>query len=265
MEPSVKLVGARKEYLAKLKDGERATVQQDLNRFVNWYRPDQNVGALTPHDVERYVESLGLGGAGLARLDVVKGFLSFLRDKGYTQTNLAPHVKLPRTRRTAASKRNAGNGSVLTKEGHEALVSRLQTLQAERVQVTQDIQKAAADKDFRENAPLQAAREKAGFLEGQIAELREALRNASLLDVSDTGGSSDKRVRLGRKVTLKEQATGRQVVYTLVDTREANPAEGKISPVSPIGQALIDKSKGDKVSIKTPRGQVNFVIELIET
>jgi len=118
-----------------------------------------------------------------------------------------------------------------------------------------------ADKDFRENAPLEAAKERQGFIESRIRELEGTLPSVQLLAAN--AAEPQKRVKVGVTVTLKDTTTGREVVYTLVDVREADVASGKISTVSPVGQALLDRAVGDELSVHVPRGTLNYIVQKI--
>ena len=131
----------------------------------------------------------------------------------------------------------------------------------ERVTVVDDIRTAMADKDFRENAPLEAAKEHQGIIEARIRELEASLATAQIL------GPDSKIVRqrtaLGTSVTLKDVSSGKELVYKLVDVREADAGSGKISTQSPVGQALLDRAVGDEVTVNVPRGTVQYVVQKI--
>jgi transcription elongation factor GreA len=120
------------------------------------------------------------------------------------------------------------------------------------------------DKDFKENSPLDAAKERQGLVESRIRELESGLSTAEII----TEGSKKTRhlrVAVGTKVTLKDTSSGRQVNYTLVDIREADVSSGKISTASPVGQALLDRTVGEAVSINVPKGTLHYTIEKIGT
>jgi transcription elongation factor GreA len=131
-------------------------------------------------------------------------------------------------------------------------------LYGERTKVVGDIQRAMADKDFRENAPLDAAKERQGLIESNIRELEGVL--AHTVVVSDQAATQDRKVRIGKRVTLVDANNGNEVSYTLVDPREADPNIGKISNASPVGKALLDKTIGEEVHITVPRGTLHYKI-----
>lgn len=259
-EHNLSLAEALSQYLPGLKDRNG---QQELNRFIQWCGRDRAVRELTPSEVADYGESAGMWGLDSARAKVVKSFLSYLKDRRHIGTSLAPHLKVSKSKKGARrpyfslSKEQAE----LTPEGYTKLQSRLEMLKEEKLNVISDIKKAMADKDFKENAPLDAAKERQGMIESSIRDLEGILANA-VMTGRDT--SNDKRIRLGKKVTLQDTATGKQVRYTLVDSTEADPVTGKISGVSPVGKSLLDRTIGDEVEINVPKGTLRYLIKKVE-
>ena len=252
--------GSSKKGRAKVAEGH-----QELGRFVAWCGRDRHVCDLSPAEVADYAQYIGQRGSdSTQKLNPVKAFLGFLKDEGWVQTGLAAHLRIPRTRR-AGNRRNSGSaaseGTHLSQEGYDRLVNQLEALKGERVTVTEDIRTAMADKDFRENAPLDAAKERQGFVEARIRELEAGLATAQILGPGSV--VARQRSALGTSVTLKDVTSGREIVYTLVDVREADAASGKISTKSPVGQALLDRAVGDEVTIVVPRGTVSYLVEKI--
>ena len=237
----------------------------ELGRFVAWCGRDRNVGDLSPAEVADYAQYIGQRGIdSTQKLNPVKSFLGFLKDEGWVQTGLAAHLRIPRTRRTSnrgSSGSAASRRTHLSQEGYDRLVEQLEDLKGERVVVTEDIRTAMADKDFRENAPLEAAKERQGIIEARIRELEASLATAQILGPGSKVALQ--RSAVGTKVTLKDVASGRQIVYTLVDVREADAASGKISTQSPVGQALLDRAVGDEVTVNVPRGTVSYLVKKI--
>jgi len=96
----------------------------------------------------------------------------------------------------------------------------------------------------------------------KIRELESEVANAQILS-GEAEANSGKRVVVGSSITIKDVASGKAINYILVDKREADVKSGKISTVSPVGQALLDKSVGDTVEVTVPSGTRKFLIETI--
>jgi transcription elongation factor GreA len=222
------------------------------------------VSELSPAEVADYAQYASVGSAdSTKKLGPVKNFLSFLKEEGWIETGLAAHLRVPRGRRLTSpeSPHPTTESTQLSQETYSKLLTQVEMLKEERVKVVEDIRLAMADKDFRENAPLDAAKERQGFIESKIRELEADLANTQILSGATT--DQQRRVSVGTKVTLKELSSGKQVVYTLVDVREADVASGKISTISPVGQALLDRATGDEIIVNAPRGTLHYVIEKI--
>ena len=108
--------------------------------------------------------------------------------------------------------------------------------------------------DLSENADYHKAKEDQGFLEGRIQELEFTLRNAVIVEVTNTPKSTV--VVWGAKVTVQEEGFDPEVFH-LVGAKEADPRTGKISHESPIGQALMDHRVGETVEAETPGGKIH--------
>ncbi len=144
----------------------------------------------------------------------------------------------------------------ITVEGKKELEAELIELKARRGDVADKIAEARDFGDLSENAEYDAAREEQGLLETRIAEIEDILNNAEIIKASKKS-----TVGLGSRVELK---TGnKKVVYTIVGPVEADPLEGRVSNESPIGMALYGKKVDDKVTITTPRGDINYTIVAI--
>ena len=257
---------ALSQFVAAKKNGKKAMDgHQEIGRFISWFGRERRVGEITPAQVADYAHHVGLGGTdSVQRLSPVKVFLGFLKEEGWVETSLAAHLRVPRGRRATSSSGGSGAGrsaTQLSKEGFQQLQNQLLSLKAERGSVLEDIKRAMADKDFRENAPLEAAKERQGIIESRIRELETSLANAQIL--SDEANREQKRIRMGARVTLKDLSSGRRSQYTLVDMREANVASGKISTQSPVGQALLERTVGEEISVNVPKGTVRYVVEKI--
>ena len=141
----------------------------------------------------------------------------------------------------------------ITEEGKQELEAELEELKSRRGGIADKIAEARDFGDLSENAEYDSAREEQGLVESRIAEIEDILLNAELIKA---GGKT--KVSLGSKVELK---TGKKTVtYTVVGPVEADPLEGKISNESPIGVALMGKKVGENVTIKTPKGEIEYEI-----
>lgn len=262
-ESSVTLRQAATQYAATLPAENRGAEQPAIDGFVRWYGSDRTAGELTPQQVEQYGEWMAREGAdSTSKLVSVRSFLTFLRKKKIVQASLATHLRVPRTRRSeAGTARSSGPDVVLSAEGRANLESRLDALREERVSIVGDIQRAMADKDFRENAPLDAAKERQGKIEADIREIEHTLARSVLRQ--DGGASAT--VQLGHSFRLKELSSGKITQYTLVDAAEADPSAGKLSASSPVGRAVLQKTVGEEVSVTAPRGTIMYKIEAVAT
>ena len=241
---------------------------RELGRFVAWCGRERNVDEVSPAEVADYAQYIGLGGMeSVQRLNPVKAFLGYWKTEGWIQNGLAAHLRLPRARRSSSGRRGAGSShspresTQLSQEGYDRLVAQMVLLKEERTSVVEDIRHAMADKDFRENAPLDAAKERQGFVELRIRELEAALLNAQILGKGRA--VPQQRSVVGAKVTLRDVDSGKKLVYVLVDVREADVSSGKISTSSPVGQALLDRAVGDEVKINIPKGTLHYLVERI--
>ena len=249
------------QYVSTLR-GDNAGSHKELQRFVSWCGPYRVIAEISPSVIGEYADSVaGTGTTPQAaeRLQEVRKFLSFARKKGFIEINLAQHVRV-RKARTSQGRGVAHEEPQiqLTAEGHEQLVSELGSLKSRTEPLSMDVQKAAADKDVRENAPLEAAREELGRVQSRIREIEFTLNNAVVMDASDP--SRSQTVKLGTVASVREVSSGRESKYTVVSASEANPLELKISDVSPLGKALLGRASGHEVDAETPGGTKKYKI-----
>ena len=255
---------AASHYLASLSPELRQQSQAEVHRFARWYGADRPVRELHGHDVSAYADTLGAGVADAAqRIDTVRSFLTFAKKKGFTPTNLAVHL---RVRKAASAQPSAGRASAprevhLTEEGRAELEAELERLKAQRPRVAQELRRAMSDKDFRENAPLDAIREQQAYLESRIREAEDILRDAVSLKERKPQGPL---ASVGSTLVLSNLKSGGEVRYTLVSPSEVNPGQGKISVESPVGKALLQRRAGEEVEVAAPAGVVRFRIERVE-
>ena len=100
-------------------------------------------------------------------------------------------------------------------------------------------------------------KDRQSLLDVQIREIEDKLARSQVIEVGKLSGD---KVVFGATVSLADGETGDKVVYQIVGDHEAEPKNGKISISSPIARALIGKSEGDEVQVRTPTGVRTFDI-----
>lgn len=145
-----------------------------------------------------------------------------------------------------------------SQEGLDALKRELNHLEAvERPKISQAIADARDKGDLSENAEYDAAKEAQGMLELKIANLKNLISKARVLDESKIDVS---KVLIYSIVKIKNLKNKMEMTYTIVPESEADLKGGKISVSSPIAKALIGNSTGDVVSVQAPAGVMDFEI-----
>jgi transcription elongation factor GreA len=141
---------------------------------------------------------------------------------------------------------------VLTREGFEKLKAEIELLRTDkRREVAERIKEAREFGDISENAEYDHAKNEQAMLEARISQLEDKLRAATVVD--DKNVEKDV-VSVGSHVRVKDQKSGKSVLYHIVGSAEAEPAENKLSNESPVGRALIGHKRGDVVTVAVPRG-----------
>ncbi|MEQ8749829.1 MAG: transcription elongation factor GreA [Amphiplicatus sp.] len=150
----------------------------------------------------------------------------------------------------------------MTVAGYQWLEEELRRLKnEERPAVIQAITEARAHGDLSENAEYHAAKERQGWIEGQILEFEDRYSRAQVIDVSKLNG---KEVKFGATVTLIDDDTEEKKSWQIVGDFEADVKAGKISISSPIARAMIGKTKGDMIEVAAPGGARNYEIAKVE-
>ena len=123
----------------------------------------------------------------------------------------------------------------MTEEGYKKLIDQIKQLESvERPRISAQIAEARDKGDLSENAEYDAAKEAQGLLEMKIAQLKDTLANARILDESMVSADS---IQILSKVRVKDQKSGREMNYMLVSENEANIREGKLAVTTPIAKA----------------------------
>ena len=141
---------------------------------------------------------------------------------------------------------------ILTPEGLEKLKLELAFLQTDkRREVAERIKEARAFGDISENSEYDDAKNEQAMLEQRIAAVEEKLRSATVIDAKDL---TTDVVQVGSVVKVADEDNGKEQTFTIVGSAEADPAESKLSNESPVGRALIGRSRDDVVEVPLPRG-----------
>jgi len=145
----------------------------------------------------------------------------------------------------------------LTADGLKKLQEELNFLvNVRRPQTARQIGDAKSDGDISENAGYEEAKNAQAFAEGRILTVKNLLARAVVINEN----GSKEAVELGATVTIRDVANGDKESYTIVGSAEVDPAQGRISLKSPIGQALMGHRKDDVVLVKTPGGPIQFEV-----
>ena len=147
--------------------------------------------------------------------------------------------------------------TLLTIEALKELEAELDQLKVEgRKEAAEKIKLAKSFGDLSENSEYDEAMNDQAKLEARISEIEHILKNAKVLDIESL---SNENVHIGSVVKIVDKKK-KEFVYTIVGFAQADPAAGKISDESPVGKALIGHKVGDKVTVETPNGALQFKI-----
>jgi transcription elongation factor GreA len=150
----------------------------------------------------------------------------------------------------------------MTAEGYHALDEELKRLKTvERPAVIAAIGEARAHGDLSENAEYHAAKDRQGWIEGQIAEIEDKMARAQVIDVSKLSGA---QVKFGATVSVIDEDTEEKARYQIVGEHEADVKKGRVSITSPIARAMIGKESGETVEVNTPNGVKAYEITKVE-
>lgn len=252
---------AATQFLAYLPSTEKIKAQPEVFKFVRWYGADRLFSEITIPEIANYAEQVAVSSPEpLKKLEPVKSFLSYARKEGLIKTNLAVHLRVRKvlSRLGSTSKQMTQTPVSLTRQGYTDLETELAVLKQERPRIAEELHRAAADKDFRENAPLDAAREYQGQVEARIRALESILNSATVMDEKKVVAS---KANIGDTVILRDASSDENIHYTLVSPSEANPLAGKISISSPLGKAMIGREVGETIEVLAPAGVLQYRIE----
>jgi len=263
-KPNINLGEAANRYLTTVPKSQQAIHQQEVFKFVRWFGNERAIRGIAASEVSIYAERLAQMDTDAAtKLEPIKAFLAYVRKEKWNPDNLAVGIKVKKakSKNTGPSQKVNREPIPMTKAKYDELAIELKTLQAKRLEVIVDIQRAAADKDFRENAPFHAAREQKGHIEGKIMEIDETLACAV---ITENLKEKAQAVCVGDTIVLEAVSSQQELRYKLVNPKEVAPSKGMISTISPIGKAVIGKVEGELVLVVVPSGELQYRIKKIE-
>lgn len=254
---------AFKTYLDSLKPEQRDTDAAYVRHFVQYWQEDYRFGDMTGSRVESYVEQTikPTDPRATDRVQALKRWFQFARKKGYTKDNFGLHVRVRKSpgRVAAADRKTLEDATIeMTAVGLADMQEELASLKSETPELVAAVALAREDKDFRENAPLDAAREALAYHEGRIKDIEASLKYAVVSEHKSEDASA-----VGSTVIVKRADTGATNTYKLVSKNEANAREQRISVDSPVGRQLLGRRPGDEVVVDAPSGAIHLLIESV--
>ena len=263
---SITLGQSCREFLDTVKPELRISYERYVRRYVVNASGGEHLPTtrLTGSLVESFAEAYIKASDPLAAEQVaaLKAYFQFLKKRAYTEQNFGVLIRVRRVagRPGAATvAQRAEEAPVdMTAEGLEALKTELEEVSGRRTELVGAVALAREDKDFRENSPLEAAREALAFNDQRQKQLETTLKRARVVAFK-----TDDRAAVGSMVTVTRVEIGAVHTYQLVGAREANAREQKISVESPVGKELVGKRPGDEVLVKAPNGEILFRVDAV--
>jgi transcription elongation factor GreA len=130
------------------------------------------------------------------------------------------------------------------------------------VELPKEIAVARAHGDLSENAEYKYAKERQGYVNAKIGQLKKRMGDLGMLNLTNIPKD---RSGYGSRIVVLDLQRSIEVEYKLVSSEEADVERGMISTTSPIGRALLNRRVGDEVQVTTPAGQKEFEIVRLVT
>jgi len=261
---SLTLEEAVGRYMATLAEEARPAFRQEIHNFVRQFGSERLIAEIKGFEISNYTERLAQSDRNFGnKIEPVRAFLSYVKKQKWNAENLAAAIKVKKLKiKTIGPTQKLKRDPIpLTKEKFDELTAELVALRAKRLEVIGDIQRAAADKDLKENAPYHAAREQKGLIEGRIIELDETLACAVIADAS---GKNTHLICVGDNVIIEAIESKQELRFKLVNPKEVAPSKNMISVVSPVGKAVMGRTEGDEVTVNVPSGKIQYKIKKVE-
>jgi len=277
MAEAMRAGDASAHFLNAIEPERAREARPEVDRFIEWLGEDQLMANLTGEQIGKYLrervsdafiddeELVELDEETTTLLEPLRAFLAYASRLTFTEENLVPFLLLRDggggARGGAGAAAELGGGAYyVTLEGVASLEQEVEELKGRRPEIAELLRAAMADKDFRENAPLDAARDSQAHLEARIRMIEDQLRHAVIIDPETKHG----RANVGSTVKVLNLEHDREQTFQLVSPSEVDPAGGKISVQSPIGLAVINHVPGDEVVVNAPAGQVRLRLVDVE-
>ena len=271
MAEAISAGDASAHFLNALESEKARDERPEVDRFVEALGDYRIMSDITGDDVDGYLRArfpdafeegdtdpdAELDEESAAQIEPLRAFLAYASRLAFTEENLVPFLHLGEQAGGArggagAAAELGGRAYYVTLEGLASLEQEVATLRGRRPEIADVLRAAMADKDFRENAPLDAARDEQAHLEARIREIEDQLRRAVIIDAGAKAG----RANVGSTVTVLNLDDDRERTFHLVSPSEVDPGNGKISTESPFGAAIIDHAPGDEVTVHAPSGSL---------
>jgi len=145
----------------------------------------------------------------------------------------------------------------ISQTGFKKLKEELSQLEKKRVEVSKRVAEAREQGDLRENGEYIYGRQELGFVDGRLGELKAKINQSQIVDCMKV--QCDKAL-FGTVVTLLDLNTQEKIIYQLLGVNDADIDTGSISIHSPVGDAIVGLSIGEKASVTIPRGEFHFEV-----
>jgi transcription elongation factor GreA len=144
----------------------------------------------------------------------------------------------------------------LTKEKCKDLAVELKDLKTvKRKEVAEQLQYAKGMGDLSENAEYHEARDQQAKIEARISQIENIIKNAEIVNHKKSS-----TVEVGSEVVIQKKGDKNKQTFTIVGSEEADMSQGKVSNISPLGQAMLGNKKGEIFELKTPKGNTEYKI-----
>lgn len=251
MAESVNATDASTHFLSSLDPDKARDERPAIDRFVESIGGDLKMADLDAGRVSEYARSME--GAD-AVLEPIRAFLAYSKRMAFTDVDLVSELRLGSSPGGLGLTKDSPEAYLVTIDGLAHLEQQVEELKGRRPEMAEALRTAMQDKDFRENAPLDAARDEQAHLEARIREIEDQLRRAVIIDEETKGG----RANVGSHVTVRNLESNGEQNFQLVSPSEVDPSSGKISIESPFGAAIIDHAPGDEVTVHAPAGMLKL-------